>query len=62
MNGDKILKNCSSIFGGNYGKKIECPFVRSVAYTGKHRGKKGRFTFTPPVRLEVTIPMFDLPL
>jgi hypothetical protein len=40
----------------------ERPFVRPVAYTGKHEERKGSFTFMHPVRLEVTMPLFDLPL
>jgi hypothetical protein len=43
-------------------KKNERPFVRPVAYTGKHSGGKGRSTFMHPVKLEVTMPVFDLPL
>jgi len=43
-------------------EKKERPFGTSVAYTGKHKGRKGSFTLMPPVRLEMTMPVFDLPL
>jgi hypothetical protein len=62
MHGNTVLKKLLVNIWWELLKKKERHFVRSAAYTGKHKRKKGRYTFTPSVRLEVTIPVFDLPL